>query len=157
MRAPADHVIGGKTYNITPMGVEEAIPVFLRLTKLVALAVGESVSRSGLDQLADLDLSELNLGGAIKILAANMGERETMDTIKALLDGRYVVRKAKDKKDEEDAGPVELDHFAGDYGQLFRVVGKVLEVNFGSFFADFKQALVKGIEKAKAKRTAKES
>ncbi len=152
MRELQDVAIGDKKYSIIAMPVDESLPVFVRLVKLMGAALGKSLGGGGIEKAMELDLDDLDLGGAVMILAERIDERETLDTIKVLLDGRYVTFKGPKK---DDGGVVDMQHFAGDYGQMFKVLTKVLEVNFGSFLSGFKQAFVKVIAKAATSKKAK--
>lgn len=149
MRKPETFTIDGVEYTIMPMSPEEGLPVLVRLSKLMAASFGQAIKGAdSLSGLAEADVSGIDLGAAVMELSNRLNEQETLSTIKTLLDPRYVGFRGPGK---DEGGTISLDHFAGDYGRMFKVLGKVLEVNYGRFFSGFKEGFARLLQSAPKK------
>jgi hypothetical protein len=113
MAKPQSRTIDGIEYTVAPIDPEEGLPVLLRLVKMLGAAMGESFK--GSTRLADL--MEKRLGGDIDVGAA----------VKERAAG--------------DGGTLDMKHFQGEYGRLFKVLELALEVNYGRFLSGLKAAL----------------
>jgi hypothetical protein len=145
MSKPVTRSIEGVEYTVAAVDPEEGMPVLIRLIKMMASALGESFKDvESVDQLQGMvaggDMGSIDIGAALKELAARMDERQVMADIKTLLDGRYCSFRGPGSG---EGGTLEMKHFAGDYGRLFKVLGLALEVNYSRFLSVFKSGLSK--------------
>lgn len=112
-----DIVVEGRTYQVTQFSATKGIKMMTRLTKIIGEPIGFMFSNEG----ADVDQM---LPMAIRALSDKLDEDMVLDTVKQLLEG---VRNHE--------GELEFDqYFSGKMGLLFKILGKVLEVQYGDFF-----------------------
>lgn len=101
-----------------------------RLTKIIGEPIGFMFANEGVDVDQMLPM-------AIRALSEKLDEDMVLDTVKQLLEG------VRDKD-----GEIEFDHdFSGKMGLLFKLLGKVLEVQYGDFFGGL---VAKGFAQKKA-------
>lgn len=112
-----DVLVEGRTYQVTQFSATKSIKMMTRLTKIL----GEPMGFMFADEKANAD--EM-LPLAIRALVSKLDEDLVIDTVKQLLEG---VR--------DSNGEINFEvHFAAKMGLLFKVLGKVLEVQYGDFF-----------------------
>jgi hypothetical protein len=138
MAKPQSRTIDGIEYTVAPIDPEEGLPVLLRLVKMLGAAMGESFK--GSTRLADLMEKRLggdiDVGAAVKELSAHLDDKTVLADVRTLLDGRYCSWRAAG-----DGGTLDMKHFQGEYGRLFKVLELALEVNYGRFLSGLKAAL----------------
>lgn len=134
MKARKVVTVDDQGYEIAPMITSQALKVWTRLTKLVLPALGAAGnSAASLGSVLD---SELNLERVASLLTSNLTEDEVLKTVKDLLSPQCV---------SLDGGmAIEFEtHFAGRLLHLTKLLGQVLEVNYGDFFEGIKDILPK--------------
>jgi hypothetical protein len=110
-------VVDGATYSVTQFSATKGMKLLTRLTKIL----GEPMSVFMSDENAD---AQKVLPVAIAALSERLEEDMVVQTVKELMDG---VR--------DSDGPIQFDtHFAGKFGHLFKLLAKILEVQYGDFF-----------------------
>ncbi len=123
----------GATWELNNLDADRGVEI---LTKLIALmgeplghvGMGAAMAKSQADaDGADEKLRTLLRGSvatALGTLLTNIGKVGALSVIKVLLDGLH-----------RDQKPVDFKtYFASNYGELVRLVGWSLEINFASFF-----------------------
>ncbi len=117
-RRSQDRVIAGATWTVTQFPATEGLAILTRLLKLVGPAMGAVARGEG---------SALEVGTFVAALVGQLDENETIILVKRLL---------KDtRKDGREILPIFDVEFMGNYYTLLSVLGFVLEVNYGDFFA----------------------
>ncbi len=117
-RRSQERSIGGATWTVTQFPATEGLALLTRLLKLVGPAMGAVARGEG---------SALEVGTFVAALVGQLDENETVTLVKRLL---------KDtRKDGREVLPVFDIEFMGNYFTLLSVLGFVLEVNYGDFFA----------------------
>lgn len=111
-----DVTVDDKRYSVTQFSATKGTKILTRLTMLL----GEPLSVFMADQEAD---AQKVLPVAISALCARLDEDVVVNTLKELMDG---VR--------DENGPIQFDtHFAGRFGHMFKLLPKILEVQYGDF------------------------
>lgn len=117
-RKTQDRSIGGAVWTVSQFPATEGLAILTRLLKLVGPAL-ESVARG--------EGTTLEIGSFVAGLVGQLDEADTVGLIKRLL---------KDtRKDGREVLPTFDTEFMGNYFTLLTVIGFVLEVNYGDFFA----------------------
>lgn len=121
-RRSQERSIGGATWTVTQFPATEGLALLTRLLKLVGPAMGAVARGEG---------SALEVGTFVAALVGQLDENETVALVKRLL---------KDtRKDGREVLPTFDLEFMGNYFTLLSVLGFVLEVNYGDFFAAMNQ------------------
>jgi len=118
--------IEGKDIEVFQLPVPVSLKVLTRLTKILARPIGAAVGGSS-DSGSFLDKS-IDLGDIIGSLGDKLDEDIVISTIEMTLPYLTVNQRPVNNLESFD-----------DYGPIFllKVMAKVLEVNFGDFFAEF--------------------
>lgn len=122
-RRTQDREIGGAVWTVTQFPASEGLAILTRLMKLTGPALGAVTRGSG--------AGAIEVGTFVARIVEQLDEVETVSLIKRLL---------KDtRKDGREILPVFDIEFMGNYYTLMQVLGFVLEVNYGDFFAGVSQ------------------
>lgn len=119
--------INGHQWQVTQWPGRHAMRMKVRLAKTLGPAVGAAAS--GASAGLDTDLADLDVAGIVSALVGRLDESDTLSLMQDMLHQSLV--------DNQDASSDAFfdQHFAGNFGELYKGLGFVLEVNFGSFFA----------------------
>ena len=118
-RKSQERAIGEGVWTVTQFPATEGLAILTRLLKLVGPAMG-AISRG--------EGGNVEVGTFIALLIERLDEAETIALVKRLL---------KDtRKDGREILPQFDLEFMGNYHTLLNVLGFVLEVNYGDFFAE---------------------
>ena len=121
-RKSQDRAIGEGVWTVTQFPATEGLAILTRLLKLVGPAMGA---------LARGEAGQVEVGTFLAALIERLDEADTVALVKRLL---------KDtRKDGREVLPVFDIEFMGNYHTLLSVLGFVLEVNYGDFFAAMNQ------------------
>lgn len=123
--------INDRTYQISQLPLGKARPLLVRLTNLVGPAIGEALAGAEGDKLSDISLA--GLGNAVRTLASQLRDDDLGAIQNALFE---YVKWQNDNGDWVPLKPIADNHFAGELGLLFKVIGAALKVNFASFLAE---------------------
>lgn len=127
--------LSGHAYEVTEFPARQGLRLQARLLRIVGPSIAalgaealQGAQPSDVGSLLDVDISSEALTRAVGELVARLDEQRVERLILDLLgqttrDGRPV-----GEETEFDAA------YTGNYGELLRAIGLVLEVNFGSFF-----------------------
>ena len=118
--------IDERSVSVTQFPARKGLKIKLRLAKMIApgLASAAGITKDGLESDVDFKV----LAYAVGQLVNSLGNDATVDFIaKELMQGARL----DDKEITESVFDME---FAGDYGLLYKIIGFILEVNYGSFF-----------------------
>lgn len=117
--------INGHQWQVTQWPGRHAMRMKVRLAKTFGPALGAAAS--GAHSGMDTDLSELDVSGIVSALVERVDESGFLSLVQDMLHQTLV--------DNQDASSDAFfdQHFAGNFGELYRGLGFVLEVNFGSF------------------------
>jgi hypothetical protein len=108
--------VDSETYEVTQFGASKGMKMLTRLTKIL----GEPMGMLFAEDNAEVDKA---LPLALKALSDRLDEEMVLDTVKQLLTG---IR--------NHDGEIQFEtHFAGRLGHMFKLLSKVLEVQFGDF------------------------
>lgn len=117
----ANKTINGREYYVVQMTPDKAIPIQLKLTKIL----GGSIGKLGAAMKGDFSQQAEALGESVTALFENASEEEIFALIKK------VVTTAKVDGERIDIAI----HFQGEYlADIYKVFFWVLGVNFSSFF-----------------------
>lgn len=121
-RKSQERAIGEAVWTVSQFPATEGLAILTRLLKLVGPAMG-AISRG--------EGGNVEVGTFIALLIERLDEAETIALVKRLL---------KDtRKDGREVLPMFDLEFMGNYHTLLAVLGFVLEVNYGDFFAAMNQ------------------
>ena len=100
-----------------------------RLLKVFGPVIGKMLGGADLKKGADADVNLDKLSEAIELLFKSMDEDRAMKLIMDLLQSTRI--------NGQEVNDGSFDSiFPGKYSTLFKIVGYVLEVNYGSFFGE---------------------
>jgi hypothetical protein len=133
MLKTADRRIGGKEYQITQLPAKPGRSMFIRLLKLAGPAIAAAVKSATPDKDGNFTfagISAIGLSDAVLELCERLTENEFEEICSIFLDRTQVINPVS-------GGLVDLEKhfaFAGDYGNLVKLLGWHMEHNFSSFF-----------------------
>lgn len=125
-RDVTERTVDGEEYTFTQFGATKSMKVLTRLSKIVGEPIGKVAG--GIEpgkSMLDQDLDGQLIGAAIKALTDNLDEDVVVNTVKELCSCVLYKGGTLDKTFDI--------HFQGRLGHLFKVVGAVLEVQYGDF------------------------
>jgi len=121
-----EKLIDERSVSVTQFPARKGLKIKLRLAKMIApgFASATGILSNGLD--AEFDSKALSY--AVSQLVDNIGNDATVDFIVLeLMQGTRL--------DDKEINNAIFDmEFAGNYGLLYKIIGFILEVNYGSFF-----------------------
>jgi hypothetical protein len=126
-RRNQEREIGGAVWAVTQFPAGEGLGLLTRLLKLLGPALGALAKGGGTAEDGAGGREEALTGLIVSGLLQQLDEKETVALVKRLL--------ADTRKDGVEILPIFDTEFMGDYANLFRVLGFVLEVNYGGFFS----------------------
>jgi hypothetical protein len=138
MREAKKKEINGITFQVSPFMVIEAMRLHAHIVHIAALPLAELVSGPSISKkVADLDLSGINLVGAIERLLSNLEEETLITTLKRLFQN-VVATWTLNGKSHSIAFNSDFDVamnlvFEGKTLSVYQLVVFVLEVNFPDF------------------------
>ena len=124
MRETKEVVVDNHTYTIGQFTPSKGLKILVRLSKIAGQPLAMMADSFKGKGMLDSDVNGELLGRAIQALTMNLDEATVEQTVKELLQG--VLRDGKPLNFEID--------FAQRYGHLFKVLGAVLEAQYGDFF-----------------------
>lgn len=122
-----DKVINKVNYSVTQFPARTGLRIKTKLLKLLAPSVLSLVGSS--ENVLDTKLDSAVLGKAVQALSERLDEDVVLNLISELL-----LSTKRDGKDITE-GVFNLA-YAGNYGELFKALLFVLEVNYGAFFRE---------------------
>lgn len=139
-RATVTHEINGKNYTFTQMNPRAAVPIGIRLSKIIIKPIGTGLSlfkdqfedENDQKSLLDLQLDSKildKLSPLIDKFIDGINEDETLDIFDKVLD--TVIGGGTG-----DNGRMKMEDFTGDLKTMILVFAKAMEVNFGDFLSD---------------------
>lgn len=123
--------INGASYKVSQFGARRGLKVKTKLVKLIAPTIIAALGSGGKVSLDSVVDSEM-LSKAIKSMLDNLDSDYVVNLIFELLVSTY-------RNDVEIVGQNGIhfdDVYAGNYGELYKAILFVVEVNFGSFFRE---------------------
>lgn len=117
-RKSQDRSIGDAVWSVSQFPATEGLAILTRLLKLVGPALGSVARGEG---------TALEVGSFVAALVDQLDEADTVTLIKRLL--------RDTRKEGREVLPTFDTEFMGNYFTLLTVIGFVLEVNYGDFFA----------------------
>jgi len=128
--------IDGREYSVTTFPAMYSLRLKTSLTRTFGPAIVAALSQKGasLKDVMDGDLADLNLEHAVQLLTEKLTEDTTEDLVNRLLSQTVVGNRSVTDAD------VFNDCFAGNLTALYRLIGFVIEVNYGGFMKAVGQA-----------------
>lgn len=135
MLSSKEQVINGATYNVVVFPARMGLGLKTRLIKLLApsaFTAAGSINKNSGASLLDAEFNSEMMGKAVQALVDRLDQASVLSLVFDLLkttrrDGKEIV--AGD-------GALFDDIYAANYGELYKVILFVLEVNYGSFFRE---------------------
>jgi len=110
--------VDDKSYSVTQFSASKGMKMLTRLVKIL----GEPMAAFFSDPDAEMELA---FPAALAALSDKLDEDVVLQTVKELVESLTT-----------SEGPVQFDtYFAGQFGHLFKVLGKILEVQYGDFLS----------------------
>lgn len=128
--------IDGREFSVTTFPAMYSLRLKTTLTRTFGPAVVAALSSKGtsLKAVMDGDLADLNLEHAVELLTEKLTEDATEDLVNRLLSQTTVNNRTVTDAD------VFNDCFAGNLTGLYKLIGFVVEVNYGGFMKAVGQA-----------------
>ena len=125
-------MVDGKKYSVTQFSASKGMKLLTRLVKILGEPMASFFSNPDAEQ-------EIAFQAALAALSDKLDEDVVLNTVKELIDSL-----------SDAEGSIQFDtYFAGQFGHLFKVLGKILEVQYGDFFGVL---VAKGSEAQAAKK-----
>lgn len=122
-----EKLIDGINYTVTQFAARRALRLKTRLLKLLAPSAFSAAGSFKGGNLLDVDLSSTVITQAIQALVDRMDADDCVNLILELL--------SSTRREGKEITEAHFDMvYAGNFGELFKALFFVLEVNFGSFF-----------------------
>ena len=121
-----EKLIDERSVSVTQFPARKGLKVKLRLAKMIAPGFASATGILNGDLDAEFDSKALSY--AVNQLVDAVGNDATVDFIVSeLMQGTRL--------DDKEINNAVFDmEFAGNYGLLYKIIGYILEVNYGSFF-----------------------
>ena len=128
-------LVDGESYKVTQFSASKGMKLLTRLIKILGEPMASFFSNPDAEQ-------EMAFQVALAALSDKLDEDVVLATVKELIDSL-----------SDGDGQISFDtHFAGRFGHLFKVLGKILEVQYGDFFGVL-VAKGSGVQAAKRAKT----
>lgn len=121
-------------YQVTQFAAMRGLRMATRLVQLVGPGVGEAMDLARSGGLAKLMDADIDLSAVVKELVGQLDEDKVLNLVTDLLSSTH--RDGQDMSQET----VFNDAYAANYGELFRALVFVLEVNYGNFLGALRAA-----------------
>ena len=147
MFLPEKFEIDGVEFHIYPFSAIEALKLKVSFLQKIAPAfgqlIGDSEMEEGVKKLENVKLEGKALSGALEMICAHLNENEFLSLVKRFLKNVSCIYTDIDK--QKKTGELQSDSvfnivFTKRLSLIYRVIGKVIEVNYPDFFG-----LLKGI------------
>ena len=122
--------IDGTSYEISQFGSSQSLKILIRIAKTIGEPLGKLFANVDPDggSVMDQKVSDKIIGQVIGGLTEKLDEDQTVDTIKELCSCVLV--------NGQKLGPMFETHFRGKIGHLFKLLKKVLEVQYDDFLGE---------------------
>lgn len=133
--------IGGNHFRVTQLKVRKANTILIKIVKIVGEPLGAAADNMGADGTGGLvgDIAKGGLADAAGKLVRALGDDDLNWLIGQVLPDIQIQTEEMRATDTDVFVPMGSDHwdevFAGDMLAQLKLIGFVLELNFGSFFA----------------------
>lgn len=117
----------GHKYQVTQFAGMRGLRLATRLVQLVGPGLGEAMDLAGKGGLSKLLDSDINLSDVVKELVGQLDEDRVVNLVADLMASTH-----RDGKDMSNLAEFDAA-YAANYGELFRALQFVLEVNYGNF------------------------
>lgn len=129
MQSSTEVTYGESEYRITTFPAFKGLSYLQKLLKIVGPAIGEIFSKASAEggDISDLVLEEEALSFAIKELTTNLDKENVAQLVQDMI------------KDGVTKGgqPVNFNQeFAGNYGNMAKLIGVIIKENYSSFFGE---------------------
>lgn len=121
-------------YQVTQFAAMRGLRLATRLLQLVGPGVGEAMDLAGQGGFAKIMDADIDLSAVVKELVGQLDEDKVTSLISDLLSSTH--RDEQDMNYEENFNAA----YAANYGELFRALTFVLEVNYGNFLGALRAA-----------------
>lgn len=116
---------GQTTYDISPFTASRGLSLLQRLLKVIGPAAAAAIGSSLESEDGAAEIETAAFGSAVELLMKGLGEEDLAQLVQDLISDCTI-----------KGQPIAFEtQYAGNYGELSRVLLEVLKVNYSSFFA----------------------